>query len=235
MRDTFYRSGRRLVGALAAANYKLDIDRHAIVPTGAKIIAPNHPTTTDPFLITRLLDEPMTILIHDTVFRVPVLGQYLSAAGHIRVVPGNGIAALSAAMRKLEQGRTVTIFPEGGISPANGLKEPRTGVARLALATGAPVIPVGIHLDRSRIRMIETMVDGEPELIRWYRRGPYYITVGKPMVFHGDAEDRAFVNRVATQIMQNITMLAWESEQRLARRPQRKPYSFARRLQFQRS
>ncbi|MCA9911315.1 MAG: 1-acyl-sn-glycerol-3-phosphate acyltransferase, partial [Anaerolineae bacterium] len=116
MRDTFYRSGRSLVGALAATNYKLDIDRHALVPSGAKIIAPNHPTTTDPFLITRLLDEPMTILIHDTVFRVPVLGQYLSAAGHIRVVPGNGIAALSAAMRKLEQGRTVTIFPEGGIS-----------------------------------------------------------------------------------------------------------------------
>ncbi|MCC6612341.1 MAG: 1-acyl-sn-glycerol-3-phosphate acyltransferase [Anaerolineae bacterium] len=233
MQQSLYRQGRWWVGLMAATRYDLNIDRHAIIPTGAKIIAVNHPTTTDPFLITRLIDEPMSILVHDTVFRVPGLGQYLRAAGHIRVVPGDGVRALSAAMRRLEQGKTVTIFPEGGISPADGLKEPRTGAARLALASGAPVIPVGIHLDRNRITYKETTIDGQPELIRWYPNGPYYMTVGKPMVFHGDVNDRVYVNRVATQIMQNISMLAWESERRLAERPER-VRTFARRLQFQR-
>ena len=82
-----------------------------------------------------------------------VLGRYLRAAGHIPVITGNGRAAFEEAKRLLGAGQTVTIFPEGSISPLEGGFYPaRTGVARLALSTGAPVIPVGIHLDRERIQ-----------------------------------------------------------------------------------
>ncbi len=56
-------------------------------------------------------------------------------------------------------------------------------VARLALSTGAPVIPVGIGLDRARIHLIETLVDGAIEVGTWYFGGPYAMTVGEPLHF----------------------------------------------------
>ncbi|MDX2140875.1 MAG: lysophospholipid acyltransferase family protein [Chloroflexota bacterium] len=216
MSNKLYHTGRKLVDGFAHWMYDLDIVYHSPLPLGAKIFAPNHPTTTDPFLITKLIETPISIMIHDTLFKVPVFGRYLQAAGHIRVVSGNGMAVLSAAMRKLEADIPVAIFPEGGISPRDGsLLAGHSGMARLALATGAPIIPVGIALDRSQIRCIETTVDGKAEVARWYAKGPYAITVGKPMVFNGDANNWNYVNAVTAQIMQNITALAWESTQRL--------------------
>jgi 1-acyl-sn-glycerol-3-phosphate acyltransferase len=84
--------------------------------------------------------------------------------------------------------------------------------------TGAPVIPVGIHLDRSRIRLVETMIEGKIAVGTWYLRGPYAMTVGKPLVFKGDVEDRAHVAAVSERIMQRIVHLSWESARRMQRK-----------------
>jgi 1-acyl-sn-glycerol-3-phosphate acyltransferase len=111
----------------------------------------------------------------------------------------------------------VAIFPEGAISPADGgFHKPHSGVARLAVSTGAPVIPVGIGLQWKRIRRIETEVDGKPEVVTWYPSGPYAMTVGRPTQFSGDIGDWAYVRSVAEQIMQCITHLSGVSSQRLA-------------------
>ncbi len=212
----WYWLGRRLVDALAGLRLKLDVQYHAPLPKGAKIIAPNHPTTTDPAIVLKLVDEQANVLISETLFKVPVLGRYLRRAGHIPVIRGSGQAALDEAIRLLKAGRTVIIFPEGAISPlGGGCHKPHTGVARLALASGAPVIPVGIGLDRARVRLVETEVDGVTEVGTWYLGGPYAMTVGEPQVFGGDVEDREHVRSVAEQIMGRIKQLARESSARL--------------------
>ena len=113
-------------------------------------------------------------------------------------------------------GRAIGIFPEGVLSPLNGgVGKPHTGVVRLALSTGAPVIPVGIHLQHERIRIIKTQIDDMPEIIRWYFRGPYAITVGEPIRFAGNEEDREYVRSVSEHIMQRIDQLAYQSALRL--------------------
>jgi 1-acyl-sn-glycerol-3-phosphate acyltransferase len=156
-----YRTGRCLIASYARLLFQLNVQWHMPLPDGPKIIAPNHPSTTDPFLITLLTQEPIHILIHKTLFKVPVFGRYLRRAGHVPVVTAHGRAAFDAAQRLLEAGHTIAIFPEGAISPLDcGFARPHTGVARLALSTGAPVLPVGIGLDRARIHLIETPVDG---------------------------------------------------------------------------
>jgi len=214
-----YQFGRPVVGLYARIMLKMDVERHAPLPAGPKIIAPNHPSTTDPFLITLLCPEHTTILIKETLFKVPVFGEYLRMAGHVPVVAGNGRAAYEEAKRRLESGMSVAVFPEGDISPLDGtLRQPRTGVARLALCTGAPVIPVGIHLQRERIQIIETEVDGRPEVGTWYLRGPYGITVGEPLYFEGDAEDRDCVRSSLKRIMQCIVSLAHQGALRMAQR-----------------
>ena len=86
----------------------------------------------------------------------------------------------------------MAIFPEGAINPLNGgFHHPHTGAARPALSTGAPVIPVGIGLQRERIRLVETEMEGKPEVTTGYLGGPYAMTVSQPLRFAGDVEDRA--------------------------------------------
>jgi 1-acyl-sn-glycerol-3-phosphate acyltransferase len=121
-------------------------------------------------------------------------------------------------MRLLRAGKTVIIFPEGEISPAGGFNKAHTGVARLALATGAPVIPVGISLNPRKVRLVNTMIEGKSETGAWYMRGPYAMTIGEPISFEGSLEDREQVRSVTGEVMQHISVLCRLGEARLARR-----------------
>jgi 1-acyl-sn-glycerol-3-phosphate acyltransferase len=215
LNQVLYKVGRPVVNLYAALMFEMDVAWEASLSDGPKIIAPNHPSTSDPFLITGLVAEPTSILIDDKLFKVPVFGHYLHLAGHVPVVNGNGRAAFEAAKRLLQDGRSIAIFPEGAVSPpAGGLHRPRTGAARLALSTGAPIIPVGIHLQRERIRVIESRYAGISATGRWYLRGPYAITVGRPIRLDGDVEDRAYVQAVSEHIIRRIAHLAQQSAHR---------------------
>lgn len=212
------RAGHGFAGLYSRTLLNMHVEWQAALPSGPKVIAVNHPTTTDPFLLMGLIEEPMSILITEACFKLPGLGAFLRAAGHVPVVSGNGRAALDEGIRLLRQGRTVGIFPEGALSPLDqpgGSCPPHTGVARLALATGAPVIPVGISLDRARILYRDSVIDGVTEHVRWYFHGPYHATVGAPMVLAGDLEDRASVRAATTQVMDRIVSLAQHSSLRL--------------------
>jgi 1-acyl-sn-glycerol-3-phosphate acyltransferase len=218
----WYQIGRGVVFLYAQLLLQMDIHRKAPLPQGPAILVANHPSLIDPAILTILGPAQMRILILDTLFKVPMFGRSLRWSGHIPVVCGSGQAALEAAQASLKAGRTVVVFPEGVISPTGGgFHRPHTGMARLALSMGVPVIPVGISLDPAQIRRIHTHVDGKPEVATWYFHGPYAITVGEPLLFSGDAENRECVSRVTEQIMQRIHLLSYESSQRILAREAR--------------
>mgnify|MGYP001054891827 FL=1 len=211
------------------ADTMLDMDVHqkSPFPVGAKIIAPNHPSTTDPFFVAAMLGHQSFIMIKDVLFNVPVLGEYLRRSGHIEVAAGRGQEAIDIALQHLALGHTIMIFPEGKVSPiGGGYNKVRSGVARLAIASGAPVYPVGIHLNKARIQAIKSVVKGRDETGYWYLRGPYTITVGKPLRFIGDIDDHDLVRETARQVMLKIMRLAYESEQRWLRRTGAMPGAF---------
>ena len=211
-----YWASRPIVGTYTTTMLKMDVYHHQQLGPGPKIIAANHPTTTDPFFVAAMVRQQTFIMINDLLFQVPVLGEYLHRSGHIPVKAGEGQAAMDAALEHLAAGHNIMIFPEGALSPEEGgFQKPRTGVARLALASGAPVIPVGIHLERSRVRSIRSTVRGQVEYGRWYLRGPYHLTIGRPIQFSGNVEDRPLVRAVANNIMHQIIELARESENRM--------------------
>jgi 1-acyl-sn-glycerol-3-phosphate acyltransferase len=123
----------------------VDID-HVPVRGGA-ILAPNHISFLDSaFLLLRLprritfvgkaeyLDDWKTKYLFPAVGMIPIQ----------RGGGGAGNAALDAATRVIERGELFGIFPEGTRSRSGDLHKGHTGVARLALRTGAPIIPVGI-------------------------------------------------------------------------------------------
>lgn len=214
--EILYRLSRPLVRLAAHLMFTLDVQWHTPLPKGAKIIAPNHPSTTDPFLIALLANERVYILIDETLFRVPVLGAYLERTGHVPVVRDQGGPAYNRARELLQSGYTVVVFPEGAISPLDGgFHTPRTGMARLALETGAPIVPVGIHLQRDRLRLIETRVQGRAEVGTWYLDGHYAVTGGLPLYLQGDVQDWDQVRSLAQQVMQQVIDLSRQGEQRL--------------------
>lgn len=219
-----YRISRPVVKTYMGSMLKTDVQWHEPMPSGAKIIVANHPSTSDPFFVASLASHQVYILINEVLFKVPVLGEYLRRSGHIPVVAGNGKAAMDEALARLAKGDTVIIFPEGALSPAEGgFCEPRTGAARLALISGAPVIPVGIHLPLERVRDIVSVVDGKIEIGRWYINGPYNMTIGRPLIFRGNVENHAIVRQVSSAIMHHIIEMAHQSRGRMQQGPTAQP------------
>ncbi len=218
--NLFYASARGLIRLYAWLTMKLDIQWEGILPPGPKLFVANHPSGTDPFLIHLASPHPVSVLITAKAFAVPLFGYYIRKARQIPVKPGQGGEVLEQARRMLEHGHSIAIFPEGDFSPqAGGFQKPRTGAARLALATGVPVIPVGIALQNGWRYPIISKIAGKPAIGYWYLHGPYSMTVGKPMHFGGDVNDREQVGAVTGQIMSQIVTLAAESERRLERKP----------------
>jgi 1-acyl-sn-glycerol-3-phosphate acyltransferase len=124
--------------------------RENIPKSGPVIIAPNHMSYadwgTDSLFFYEAGRYP-TFLIKASAFKVPFIGKMLYGCGQIPVNRGAADAAL--ALKRAEQalkedGAAVIIYPEGTATRDPGLwpMVAKTGVARVALATGAPVIPV---------------------------------------------------------------------------------------------
>jgi len=114
---------------------------------GPAVIAANHPSYLDPILLSLQVERPIRFMAWDALFKVPVLGALIRAFGAfpVDVRRGHGRAAYERARSLVEAGEVVGLFPEGKRS-RTGWMEPslREGAARLALETGAPLIPATI-------------------------------------------------------------------------------------------
>jgi len=208
MSNTLYTASRRALDFYAQRLIPMDVVLSAKLPTGPKLFVANHPTTSDPVMLTLLTEERIHTLITEFCFDMPVLGPALRKGGHVPVVAGRGREAFDSAHELLDGGHNVAIFPEGALSPAKGGVYPlRNGAARLALSTGAAVIPVGIALDPDRIHRVD--------ISRLYTDGPYAMTVGAPLHFGGEMSDRSRVLSVSGAIRHEIIRLAYLSGQRL--------------------
>ena len=219
LNNILFTVGRVLLLLYAGLMLKLSIHRHGVLPAGPKIFVSNHPSATDPFMIHTISREHLNVLITAKAFSVPVFGWFLRTIREIPAPLEQSGAALEDAHQYIRDGKSVAIFIEGQIGPTDGsFLPPRTGAARLALQTGAPVIPVGIFLRRELSICIKSKISGSQTQAHWCLRGPYTITVGQPMQFEGDVEDRQYVRLVSEGIMHQIRLLTHESEYR-TRRP----------------
>jgi 1-acyl-sn-glycerol-3-phosphate acyltransferase len=205
---------RILMSGYARALINFDVEMEEALPPAAKIVIANHPTTTDPFLLPLFTKEPFSILVSQLAFDLPLLGWALRGGGHIPVPDrknGSGEKIIAAAVEKLRLGRSVAVFPEGLLSPEVGqFHPPKSGAARIALLSGAPVVPVGIHLSRKAYLPIKIKAEGR---LAW--RGDYYVTVGRPLAFSGDPEDHGRVREVSRQMLAAIIGQAEKSARRM--------------------
>jgi 1-acyl-sn-glycerol-3-phosphate acyltransferase len=116
-----------------------------IPPTGGVLITPNHVTYADPPLVTIPVRRPVYYMAWRALFRIPVLSWLIRRLRAFPVdIDSADPRATREAMRLLQAGEAVMIFPEGGRSPDGCLRAFRPGAFRLACALGVPVLPVTI-------------------------------------------------------------------------------------------
>jgi 1-acyl-sn-glycerol-3-phosphate acyltransferase len=141
---------RRLLTPIVRTVYRLEVrGQEHMPPVGAVVVAANHDSVLDPFVLAAAISRPTRYLGKAELWRVPLLGSWLVSIDAIPVERGRSDAgAIESALAALEAGEVVGIFPEGGVKREGPWLR---GAARMALATGAPLLPVRLLETRSAI------------------------------------------------------------------------------------
>lgn len=140
--------------------------------SGALILAPNHFSQMDHFFIGLHLRRKVRFMAKSQMFGPPVLTYVYKHGGVFPVRRGHhDEEAMKTAAMILDQGEMLLVYAEGGRSRSGKLKEVKPGIGRIALESGAPVVPVAIQ--------------GSEKVRRWKRLSFPKVTVrfGEPLRF----------------------------------------------------
>jgi 1-acyl-sn-glycerol-3-phosphate acyltransferase len=143
-RSRFYDVAKPIAFAVMRTLFRLEGHGMQHVPAaGPVLLVSNHSSVLDPPLIGGVAPRPLTFLAKAELFGVPLFGRIISAL-NARPVRREGAdaGALRVALRALERGAALLVFPEGTRGPEGRLREPKAGAALLAVMSGAPVVPV---------------------------------------------------------------------------------------------
>ncbi|GAA1866283.1 lysophospholipid acyltransferase family protein [Myceligenerans crystallogenes] len=199
-----------LVGPLLRLAYRPWVEGRKNVPRrGAAILAGNHLAVIDSFLLPLMLPRQVKFLGKSDYFtgkglKGRITAWFMTGIGTIPVDRAGGAAseaAISTGVRVLREGDLLGIYPEGTRSPDGRLYKAKTGVARMALETGVPVIPV-VMVGTDEAQPAGRVVP---------RFMPLGARIGEPLDFShlaGKAGDHATLRRVADEIMEAILALS---------------------------
>jgi 1-acyl-sn-glycerol-3-phosphate acyltransferase len=120
--------------------------------TGPVILAANHESIWDPFVLGVLTERPIHYMAKEELWHYPVLKQAMNGFGAFPVDRGGGdVQALRHGVALLERGEVLGLFPQG-TSKQDRPRRYHRGAARLALLTGAPIVPVKLTGTRGIFR-----------------------------------------------------------------------------------
>jgi len=177
------------------------------VPTrGPVIIASNHLSFSDSIFMPLVVPRKVTFLAKSEYFTSPGPKGFIKkltfiALGQVPVDRSGGRrseAALITGLKVLADGDCLGIYPEGTRSPDGRLYKGRTGIARLAIESGAPVIPVAMF-NTDKIQPTGKVI---PNVKR------VEMSFGKPMYFEGDPTDLELLRDVTDEIMNAIQAMS---------------------------
>ncbi len=198
------------VGPLLKLVYRPWVRGGENVPTdGPAILASNHLAVIDSFFLPLMLDREIVFIGKQEYFtgkglKGRLIAGFMRGVGTIPVDRGGGKAgeaALNTGLRRLQEGGLFGIYPEGTRSPDGRMYRGKTGVARLALESGAPVLPVvmvGTNVAQPIGRKI-------PKIMR------IGTVIGEPLDFSryaGMEDDRFILRSVTDEIMYALLSLS---------------------------
>jgi 1-acyl-sn-glycerol-3-phosphate acyltransferase len=179
--------------------------RH-VPSNGPVIIASNHLSFSDSIFMPLVVTRKVTFLAKSEYFTSPGIKGFIKkltfiALGQVPIDRSGGKrseAALLTGLRLLRENQCLGIYPEGTRSPDGRLYKGRTGIARMAIESAAPVIPVAMF-NTAEIQPTGQVV---PKVRR------VEMVFGEPMYFSGDSSDQSVLRDVTNQIMEKIAELS---------------------------
>ena len=155
------------------------------IPEGARLYCSNHFSSTDPFFALTIMKEPVHMVVGPG-FSVPIFRHILKAGEQINALPQHRHNVLLNAVKYLNKGESVYIFPEGDLNDQNKLRDFYPGLAKIHLMTNIPIIPIGIIAPKRYVKEKDVNIKiGEvihKTLI--VSSGKYYANIGKPVTFN---------------------------------------------------
>lgn len=206
--DLFYRLGKLTVGNLMRLGWRVTVHGLDQVPwRGAAILAGNHLSVSDQLFLGAVVPRQVHFWAKSEYFCLPGLrgalfGAVVRGMGAMPVHRDGGRAllhALDAAIPVLRAGELVGVFPEGTRSPDGRLYRGRSGLARLAVSAGVPVVPFGIA-GTDRVQPIGRRLP-RPAL-------PVAIRFGDPLPVDGRRGDMRSLRAFTDEVMQAIQALS---------------------------
>ncbi len=144
-RETFlYRLAYVVVRGALRLYLRFRVEGLDNVPDGAALIVANHPSGLDPVVVAAALPRRALFVAGAEFLTIPFIGWVIRTYGVIPVRRDKiNPAVVKDALRALEAGALVVIFPEGRISPEGGPL--RAGAGMLAAHAGVPIVPVAVR------------------------------------------------------------------------------------------
>ncbi|MDG2497137.1 MAG: lysophospholipid acyltransferase family protein [Aquiluna sp.] len=179
---------------------------------GGAILASNHLSFVDSIFLPLKVRRPVTFLAKSDYFtgkgvKGALIRWFFKSTGQLPIDRSGGKASedsLNTGLGVLERGLLLGIYPEGTRSPTSKLYRGRTGIARMALEAGVPVVPVAM-IDTEKVQPLGSKY---PKI---HRVG---VVIGEPLDFSrfaGMEGDRAVLRSVTDQIVYSIYRLSNQS------------------------
>jgi 1-acyl-sn-glycerol-3-phosphate acyltransferase len=189
-----------------------------VPPEGAVLVAVNHISHFDPLAHAFFLEKAgrrPRFLAKSELYRNPLIRRVLRGARQIPVRRGSGeTAPVDAAMRSLREGEVVVVYPEGTVTKNPDLTPmaAKTGIARLTLASGVPVLPMAVwgtqHVERLGRKSFR------PGTLIWVKAG-----IPRDFSEHDEnPEDPETLRKVADAVMAEVALLVDDLRARYPRR-----------------
>ncbi|WP_067497121.1 1-acyl-sn-glycerol-3-phosphate acyltransferase [Actinoplanes sp. TFC3] len=203
-----YTIGKFTVGNTMKLGWRPHVEGLEHIPvTGGAIFAGNHLSVADELFLGAVVPRHLAFWAKEEYFKGDGFGGKITkfvmhGLGAIKVERAGGRAALAAfdgAVPVLQAGDLVVVYPEGTRSPDGKLYRGRTGVARLAIAAGVPIIPVGM-LGTDKVQPIGHRF---PKLTK----EKVTIKFGEPIDVTGRPDDRSALRALTDEVMGEIQKL----------------------------
>lgn len=186
--------------------WEIEINGIGNIPSnGPALLAPNHLAFIDSAFVMALMPR-RTLAVGKAEYLDDWKTKHLfPAAGMVPIDRSGGAAsqiALDQAAASLDRGDLFLIYPEGTRSRSGYLHKGRTGPARLALRTGAPIVPIGLR-GTSAVQPVDSFV---PRF-----RLPCEVNIGKPIDvvrYRDKADDRLLLRQITDEVMFEIAELS---------------------------